>query len=257
MVDGGILLRVTAFDTKTSTVKHSLQLAYVSRHVRVPYLSLSACIDLGLVPADFPSVGSCDTPDKMANLCPVTSPMSQPCSNTGVAGPDDAPCQCPRRTLPPTTPTHLPCAPTEENLPILKQYILDRYSSSAFNCCETQPIALMDKSPPLRIFVAENAMPVAVHTPAQVPLHWQEDVKRGLDRDCQLGVLEKVPVNDPVTWCHRMVITPKPNGKPRRVVDFTPLNKFAPRQTHHTETPWALVSSIPQNTLLHCTSGFD
>ena len=138
MVDGGILLRVTAFDTKTSTVKHSLQLAYVSRHVRVPYLSLSACIDLGLVPADFPSVGSCDTPDKMANLCPVTSPMSQPCSNTGVAGPDDAPCQCPRRTLPPTTPTHLPCAPTEENLPILKQYILDRYSSSAFNCCETQ-----------------------------------------------------------------------------------------------------------------------
>ena len=128
MVDGGILLRVTAFDTKTSTVKHSLQLAYVSRHVRVPYLSLNACIDLGLVPADFPSVGSCDTPDKMANLCPVTSPMSQPCSNTGVAGPDDAPCQCPRRTLPPTTPTNLPCAPTEENLPILKQYILDRYS---------------------------------------------------------------------------------------------------------------------------------
>ena len=259
MVDGGILLRVTAFDTKTSTVKHSLQLAYVSRHVRVPYLSLSACIDLGLVPADFPSVGSCDTPDKMANLCPVTSPMSQPCSNTGVAGPDDAPCQCPRRTLPPTTPTNLPCAPTEENLPILKQYILDRYSSSAFNCCETQPIALMDKSPPLRIFVAENATPVAVHTPAQVPLHWQEDVKRGLDRDCQLGVLEKVPVNDPVTWCHRMVITPKPNGKPRRVVDFTPLNKFAPRQTHHTETPWALVSSIPKNTVkstVDCWHGY-
>ena len=103
----------------------------------------------------------------------------------------------------------------------------------------------MDGSPPLRIFVEEDASPVAIHTPSQVPLHWQADVKRGLDRDCQLGVLEKVPVNDPVTWSHRMVITPKPDGSPRRVVDFTPLNKHAPRQTHHMETPWAIVSSIP------------
>ena len=47
-----------------------------------------------------------------------------------------------------------------------------------------------------------------------------------------LGVLERVPVNDPVTWCSRMVITPKPDGSPRRVVDYTSLNKHAPRQTH-------------------------
>ena len=82
----------------------------------------------------------------------------------------------------------------------------------------------MDKSPPLRIFVSEDAVPVDVHTRTQVPLHWIPDVKRGLDRDCELGVLEKVPVNDPVTWCHRMVITLKPNGQPRRVVYFTSLN---------------------------------
>ena len=124
---------------------------------------------------------------------------------------------------------------------------MDKYKSSAFNCCEKQPLPLMDGSPPLRIFVEDEATPVAVHTPSQVPLHWQKDVKRGLDRDCQLGVLEKVPVNDPVIWCHRMVISPKPDGSPRRVVDFTPLNKHAPRQTHHTETPWAIVSSIPSD----------
>ena len=170
MVDGGILLRITAFDTKTRTAKHSLQLAYVSRYVKVPYLSLSACVDLGLVPVNFPAVGSCDTPD-MAHLCPVTNPMPQTCSNTGVPGLNETPCKCPHRTLPPTTPPHLPCAPTEENLPVLKQYILDRYSSSAFNCCEKQPLPLMDKSPPLRIFVDEKATPVAVHTPGQVPLH--------------------------------------------------------------------------------------
>ena len=142
MVDGGILLRITAFDTKTRTAKNSLQLAYVSRYVKVPYLSLSACVDLGLVPVNFPAVGSCDTPD-MAHLCPVTNPMPQTCSNTGVPGLNETPCKCPHRTLPPTTTPHLPCAPTEENLPVLKQYILDRYSSSAFNCCEKQPLPLM------------------------------------------------------------------------------------------------------------------
>ena len=246
MVEGGVLLRVTAYNTKTGAVRHSRQLAYVSRHVSVPYLSLSACIDLGLVPATFPEVGAADTSD-LAHLQTISSPMQQPCSNTGVPGENDSPCQCPVRALPPTSQPQLPCAPTPENLPVLKKYILDRYKSSAFNCCEKQPLNLMDGSPPLRIFVEEDAAPVAVHTPSQVPLHWQKDVKRGLDRDCQLGVLEKVPVNDPVTWCHRMVISPKPDGSPRRVVDLTPLNKHAPRQTHHTESPWAIVSSIPSD----------
>ena len=258
MVDGGLILRVTVFDNKTKITRHSLQLAYVSSHVRVPYLSLSACIDLGLVPANFPTIGSCDKPDR-SDIRSVTTPRLQPCSNTGVPAPDDQPCQCPRRTLPPTSPIVLPCPPTEENLPTLKQYILDRYAGSAFNCCEKQPLPLMDRSPPLRLFVNDDAVPVAVHTPPQVPLHWRSDVKRGLDRDCELGVLEKVPVNDPVSWCHRMLITPKPNGEPRRVVDFTALNKFAPRQTHHTETPWTLVSSIPKNKVkstLDCWHGY-
>ena len=246
MVDGGILLKVTAHNHKTGAVKHTRQLAYVSRHVNISYLSLGACVDLGLVPANFPEIGSCAA-TSMANISPVTSSTPQPCTNTGVQGPNETPCQCPARELPPKSQPQLPCPPTPENLPILKQYILGRYSSSAFNCCERQALPLMDGCPPLRIFVDEEATPVAVHTPSQVPLHWQHDVKRGLDRDCQLGVLEKVPVNDPVTWSHRMVISPKSDGSPRRVVDFTPLNKFAPRQTHHTETPWAIVSSIPNN----------
>ena len=45
-----------------------------------------------------------------------------------------------------------------------------------------------------------------------------------------------------------MVVTPKSDGSPRRVVDFQQVNKSCPRQTHHTETPWALVSSVPANT---------
>ena len=262
MVTGGILLKITAQNTKTGAVRHSKQLAYVSSHVSVPYLSLTACIDLGLVPASFPEVASSDFPATAA-VQSMSSSQPQQCSNSGVPSPGDKsgtrPCNCPSRQLPPTSEPMLPCAPTQENLPILKKYILERYQASAFNCCEHQPLPLMDSSPPLRLFVEEDAVPVAVHTPSQVPLHWQEDVKKGLDRDCQLGVLEKVPVNDPVSWCSRMVITSKPDGSPRRVVDHTAVNKYAPRQTHHTEPPWAIVSSIPSGkvkSVVDCWHGY-
>ena len=66
-----------------------------------------------------------------------------------------------------------------------------------------------------------------------MPVHWENTVKEHLDRDVRLGVLEKVPVGTPDTWCHRMVIVGKANGEPRRVVDFQPLNRHATRETSH------------------------
>ena len=85
----------------------------------------------------------------------------------------------------------------------------------------------MDSTPPLRLFVDPQASPVAVLSPATVPLHWQDAVKQGLDRDEALGVIQKVPVNTPVQWCSRMLVASKTNGDPRRVIDFTPVNKHA------------------------------
>ena len=138
---------------------------------------------------------------------------------------------------------------TPDNLHILKQFILDRYASSAFNCCERQQLPLMDTAPPLCLYVDPQATPVAAMTPSAVPLHWEQEVKMGLDRDVQLGVLEKVEVNVPVSWCSRMVITPKSDGSPRRVIDFNPINKNAPRQLHHTKSPYNIVIGVPWNTV--------
>ena len=101
----------------------------------------------------------------------------------------------------------------------------------------------------LRLAIDANATPVAYHRPIPVPIHWQDDVKEGLDQDVRLGVLEKVPVGEPVVWCHRMVICPKKNGKPRRTVDFQPLNKYASRETHHTQSPFIQARSVPNHTL--------
>ena len=46
-----------------------------------------------------------------------------------------------------------------------------------------------------------------------------------------------------------MIITPKHDGTPRRVVDFQAVNDHCPRQTHHTQSPWQIASSVPPNTV--------
>ena len=97
------------------------------------------------------------------------------------------------------------------------------------------------------INIKKNAQPTAVHKPVPVAIHWRDEVKQQLDQDCKLGVLEKVNVNNPAEWCHKMVVVPKKTGRPRRTVDLQPLNRVTVRQTHHTQSPWHLARSIPAN----------
>ena len=114
----------------------------------------------------------------------------------------------PKRQLPPAPPTKLPCAPTVANRQRLQKFLLNFYGSSICITCEHQPLPMME-GPPMALTIDQNATPVEIHTPYPVPLHWQEDVKRDLDRDVRLGVIEPVPVGEPVTWCHRMVVCAK------------------------------------------------
>ena len=196
----------------------------------------------------------------MAGAPPKQETRSFKCSNTGVVMPGkEGCCSCPRRQLPPSSPVVMPCSPTEANVPQLKKFLLDRYAASAFNICEHQPLPYLQGSPPLELHVDPTATPTAVHTPGAVPLHWQQAVLDGLNRDVRLGVIERVPVNTPVRWQSRMVVTAKANGDPRRTVDFQAVNACSPRQTHHTQSPWHLVSSIPEGvvkTTFDCWHGY-
>ena len=90
----------------------------------------------------------------------------------------------------------------------------------------------------------QNQLQLA-HTPVPIPLHWEDKVYRDIQRDVALGVIEPVPVNTPVTWCHRMVVVPKHNGEPRRTVDMQALNRASVRQTPLTRSPFMLASSVP------------
>ena len=127
--------------------------------------------------------------------------------------------------MPPPLPTSVPLPPIDNNRGKLEEWIRDYYKGSTFNVCEHQPLPLME-GPPVRIMVDPNPSPVTIHTPISVPLHWQKQVKADLDRNIALGVIEPVPVGEPMTWCSRMVITMKKSGGPRRCVDYQALNKF-------------------------------
>ena len=148
--------------------------------------------------------------------------------------------------MPPAAPTSLPLPATESNLAKLQQFLLEYYQSSTFNACPHQPLPMME-GPPIRLMVHEDAEPVAFHKPIPVPACWYDEVKKAIDRDVALGVLEKVPIGEPVTWCHRMITIAKKDGTSRRAVDMQPLNYYAVRETHHTQSPFHQARRVPSN----------
>ena len=64
----------------------------------------------------------------------------------------------------------------------MKKWILDAFSSSTFNTCPHHQLPSM-KGHPIKIHVDESAKPKACHTPAAIPLHWQDKVYSDLLRD--------------------------------------------------------------------------
>ncbi|KAJ8335347.1 hypothetical protein SKAU_G00386890 [Synaphobranchus kaupii] len=231
-------------------------IVYVSSSVRAMYLSYESLLNLGLLSKDFPSgdiVGgpgdergpdTHHTPDQPLSINATRS------TNGGCNDQSDhhgAQCSCPQRAVPPTRPAALPFPCTPDNNSRMKDWLLERYASSTFNTCPHRALPCME-GPPIEMHVDPTATPRACHTAAGVPLHWQQRVYDDLLWDEALGVIERVPYGEPVTWCHRMVVTRKHDGSPRRTVDLSPLNKFCLRETFATESPFHLARRIPKGT---------
>ena len=227
---GALPLRITG-TSPTGTRHTTRQMCYFTPSTKRMFLSKQACVALGLISPNFPTVGeTLETSDK-----PLPAEISHNC-------------QCPKRATPPPKPTSLPYPPTANNREKLEEYLLERYKASTFNTCEHQPLPMMT-GPPMHLMVDPDATPYVTHKPIPIPIHWQEDIYADLKRDVNLGVIEPVPVGTPVTWCHKMVVVAKKSGKPRRTVDLQPLNQHAVRETHHTESPFHLARAVPPNTL--------
>ena len=223
-IKGALMLAIT-FNGNTCN-----QMVYIAGNASGLYLSEASLKDLGVITRDFPN-----TP-----LVLVMAALTNEADGTK--------CPCIPRAEPPSRPETIPLPPTEDNILALENWLLQTFMSSAFNTCTHQLLQSMSGTP-VRIKFKKNILPYAVHKPIPVPHHWEEVVKEGIDRDIRLGVIEPVPQGTPTEWCARMVVVPKPDGTPRRTVDLQKLNEATLRETHHTPTPFKLVSTIPPNTL--------
>ena len=229
---GAVFIELEGYDVN-GTQTQTKQMVYISEKTQAFYLSRSACQDLGVISDKFPEIGEHFNNTKMATIH-----QHQPTIAT---------CGCPKRSMPPLDIDNPPFEISEENRDKLEEYILEQFGSSTFNVCTHQPLPEMH-GPPMKLMIDKNAIPVAIHKAIPVPVHYQEDVKEGLDADVRLGVLEPVPEGTPTTWLHRMVVCSKKNGSCRRTVDFQALNKWAARETHHTPSPYQLAREVPSNT---------
>ena len=242
---------------------------YVSKSVSVFFfMSYDTLLDLRVIDSTFPSVNggtNLDTagrPDltalggiHVADAGPFS--ISQRLhlgtdgkgliASGGINVAEASPCSCPQRSAVPDMPRELPFPATSENIPKMRAWLMEHYASSTFNVCPHRPLHQM-AGPPIQIHLDASAKPRAYDKAVPVPLHWQKPVKDDLLRDVALGVVEPVPYGVVTPWCHRMVLTRKLDGTPRRTVDLSPLNKYCKRESHSGESPFLLARRVPCET---------
>ena len=215
------------------------------------YLSLETMLNLGILAHNFPDqpMEKRPAPNEPTHYKP-TPVNAIHAVNRGCDEPSGSPdilCLCPQCSVAPQRPSQLPFDCKPENSSHMKSWLLKWYTSSTFSTCPHDALPCMEGLP-VEIHIDPSATPKACHTAAKIPLHWQERVHHDLLRDKALNMIECVPYDEPVTWCHRMVITGKHDGSPRRTVDLSPLNKFCERKTFATESPFHLARCIPKDT---------
>ena len=237
-IDGAALLRLSGVSGDGDTVEARV-MVYISPEANSFFLSREALVQLGVIPSTFPQVGAAFTePDtECANV-----------TETEAVKPTTPCCDCPKRVAPASKPDKLPFKACSENVPKMKQYIINRWGPSTFNKCPHQVLPEID-APEMKLHVSPDAKPINLRTPAPVALHWLDQVKEDLDRDVALGVLERVPYGEPTSYCFRMVVTRKQDGGPRRTVDLSPLNKYCQREVHPSKSPFHLARSVPPGSL--------
>ena len=233
------------------------QKLFICNQIERIYLSKVACIELHILPSCFPH--PVITP--LSELSPhslsskpalAVSSLDEVDRLTSV--PDDHSFS---RSPPPSRPTQLPYPPTPENVGKLEQYIVEQFSSSAFN--KAAPFPAMKDVPPAHIHLKKDAVPHARHVPIPVPSCWTKIAKEILDGQVKRGIIEVVPIGDPVFFCSHWLLVPKKNGNPRSVVDYQHLNSQCRRETHYCQPPFLLATQVPPNmkkTVLDAVDGY-
>ena len=107
-------------------------LTYVTPDTDKFYLSREVLKDLGVIDHNFPQLKPS-----------MVSAGLEECSRKNDQETKLAPCGCLTRAQPPPRPERLPFEGTVDNIPRMRQWLLDRYASSTFNKCLHQTLPLM------------------------------------------------------------------------------------------------------------------
>ena len=235
-IDGAILIRLSGTNDSGDGVEAAV-MTYITPDTKNFYLSREGMVQLGIIDSDFPKLGS------------SSHDTSQVCQNNSELAEDKTPyadCGCLRRQPPPDKPAKLPFDCSIDNVDKMRAWLLTQYASSTFNKCPHQELPEM-KGPPTSIHVDPKATPISLKKPAPVPIHFQDQVLSDLNREVNIGVLERLPLGEPTTWIFRMVVTRKADGTARRTVDLSPMNKHCVREVHTSKSPFAMARSVPDN----------
>lgn len=239
-IDGAFFGTISG-STKDGATLSTKSMIYVSKDVRGFYLSYDTMLNLDMLPKSFPVPGC-------AGVNIISEGMGGLLQNINNHSlPKAKPCDCPQRKPVPARPTELPFECCPENNDKMKEWLLSYFEDSTFNTCPHTPLPAME-GPPLEIHLKDGAKPFAHTKAAKIPLHWQQQVYEELMRDIDLGVIERVPDNEEVTWCHRMVVSRKHDGSPRRTVDASRMNQYCRRDAYATDTPFHVVRRVPAGT---------
>ena len=116
------------------------------------------------------------------------------------------------------------------------------------NICQTQPLSVM-KVPKMTVELKDGRTGTKAKRTSRVipvPLAMREQTKRDLDSAVKMGILEDVSgkANHDL-WLAPMIVVPKKDGSPRRVIDFSLLNRFCKRSAEATLDTNRMASAVP------------
>ena len=240
-IEGAIIIRLSGKDAN-GDIHECAVIVYVSPDVDDFFLSEEAMKQLAIIPKDFPRIGAAKEHRETAAVAYIVVEDQNP-TNT-----DKCLSGCVKRTPTPGLPSSLPFPAVPENIPKFEEYCKTRYASSTFNKCPHQTLPEMGDAPPVKIHVDPEAKPVAHMKTGFIPLHFYDTVMADIKKDIAMGVLEPHPANEPVTWCHKMVICTKQDGSPRRTIDMSPLNRVCAREPYGSKSPFHMARAIPRDT---------
>ena len=177
-VGGGSLTCIGWIPVNFKVGQHNTrQPLYICKNIDRIYFSRVGCIDVKILPTSFPF--PMDTIEE-ASIKAATAPPEQQSS---------LPASLPRDARIPPRPDKLPYPANEENIPKLKQFLIDQFKTTAFN--KSTPFPAMVSSP-AHIHLKADAKPHVRHKPIPIPYHWKKQVKADLDAGVERGIIAPV-----------------------------------------------------------------